>query len=173
MAKARKPITAGELMRRLEADPDWRAERERREADLAARAALHYEAEAEMLVELRAAGYSVSSVWDFVNNRHIPEIGQVPTVGADYASAYPILVRHLHSVRHPRVREGIVRALSVKGAGLAVEAALRSAFAEELDAPARWVLANGLRVVMGRARFTSDALLTHAYQHSGELPGTT
>lgn len=70
------------------------------------------------------SGIEVDSVWDLVNTN-------VP-----YPEAIPVLLEWLPQVRHPRVKEGIVRALTVKEArGIAgkllVEEFLR------VDAPAQ------------------------------------
>jgi len=47
-----------------------------------------------------------------VNNRPHPVLN-FPFAGP-YERAYPLLVRHLRVKHHPRVREGIIRALTVK-----------------------------------------------------------
>ncbi|CUU37284.1 HEAT repeats [Armatimonadetes bacterium DC] len=52
----------------------------------------------------KQAGMKVTSVWDLVNMK-------VP-----YPEAIPVLLEWLPKVRHPKVKEGIVRALTVKEA---------------------------------------------------------
>lgn len=96
-------------------------------------------AEDEKVTEaLRFAGVSVGSVYDLVNSRQ------------PYAKAIPILIRLLHEVEHPRIKEGIARALSVKEArtvaGELVHEfqAVRSETGPEMSA--KWAIANALAV---------------------------
>ena len=97
----RKRITAGELMAKLNADPQFVAAREREDAERQQRKASHRIAEAPLVEELRAAGFDVESAWDLVN-----------TPGS-YPTAVPILLAHLPRPYPPPVREGIARALAV------------------------------------------------------------
>jgi HEAT repeat protein len=97
-------ITAGEQLRRLSADPGYVAAEARREAQLQQRRAASRLAQRPLLEDLRAAGYAVDDVWDLVNSA-------VP-----YASAVPVLIRHLSKPYPGRVREGIARALAVRQA---------------------------------------------------------
>jgi hypothetical protein len=62
--------------------------------------------------------------------------------------AYPLLGEHLGVQHHPKVREGIIRALTVKDGGPEVSAALFRAFTSENDPGLKRVLANALRVAM-------------------------
>jgi hypothetical protein len=88
---------------------------------------------------LRFAGVRVESVYDLVNSRQ------------QYANAIPVLVRMLHEVRHPRIKEGIARALTVKEArGVASNLvgefrAMRAETGPEMSA--KWAIANALTVV--------------------------
>src|SRR5262245_48225177 len=59
---------------------------------------------AHLYEELSAIGIRIKSIWDLVNT---------PT---GYPEAIPILVEHLAKPYHHRTKEGIVRALAVKGA---------------------------------------------------------
>lgn len=103
---ARKPMSADELMKELEANPEWRtaqAENERRTAEQDERYA---EQEAPVVAALAEIGVEVRSVWDLVNNDD-----------DHYADAVPVLVEHLQDESYPdRVREGIARSLSFRKA---------------------------------------------------------
>lgn len=87
---------------------------------------------------LRFAGIRVDSVYDLVNSR------------ASYTAAIPILVRMLREVQHPRIREGIARALSVKEARdvapelVGVFRTMRAETGPELSA--KWAVGNALAV---------------------------
>jgi hypothetical protein len=96
-----KKVTAGELMARLKADPEFAAKRAKEEAERQQRAAEWRHAEAPLVDELRGAGYTVESAWDLVN-----------TPGS-YPKAVPILLAHLPRPYPGPVREGIARALAV------------------------------------------------------------
>ena len=101
--KRRGAVTAEELLRELEADPQFtrrqaEQEAERREVERKLR-----EAEAPLIDDLARAGFAVDSAWDLVNRSE------------PYPEALPILLRHLQLPYPDRVREGIARALAVRG----------------------------------------------------------
>ena len=96
-------MRADELMRELANDPEWVGAQDRRESERNALAAALREAEQPLVQELRRAGYAVDSAWDLVNT-------SVP-----YPGALPILLDHLARPYPDRVREGIARALAVRG----------------------------------------------------------
>lgn len=100
----RGPMTAEELLRQLEADPEWVAKRDARDAEHRARAALLAEAELPLVADLARAGVPVSSVWDLVNTK------------ARYDAALPVLVSHLERQYPDAIIEGIARALAVPAA---------------------------------------------------------
>jgi hypothetical protein len=137
-------ITAGELMRQLEADPEWVAKRDAREARHAERAKLIAADEAPIILDLAAVGVVVSSVYDFVGKQLAPDV------------ALPVLARHLNVEHHPRIREGIIRALGIPSArGVAFEVVC-DVYRSERDPTLRWVAANALS---GMARFEEVAAL--------------
>lgn len=56
----------------------------------------------EILVsELQHIGFSVNSIWDFVNK------------DCDYLKALPVLIKHLNIPHHPRILSGVARSLAV------------------------------------------------------------
>lgn len=136
----RGSITAGELIAKLEADPEFRREKAEREAQMAALFERRKKDEGGLVAELRAAGYEVDSVYDFVNTRD------------EYRYALPVLIRHLDLPHEPVIRGGIIRALTIKYGGAAVETALLRHFGSEVDHDLRWVLANALKTAMPLAR---------------------
>lgn len=97
----KKKITAAELMAKLNADPEFVAKRAREDEARLRREAEYRIAEAQLVDELRAAGFQVQSAWDLVN-----------TPGS-YSKAVPILLAHLPKPYPAAVREGIARALAV------------------------------------------------------------
>jgi len=101
MKKKREWITSAESAARLESDPVWVAERDKRHAEFEKQWAELDRAEAPLVEELRAAGFQVQSVWDFVNTRD------------SYPKALPILLAHLPKPYPAAIREGIARALAV------------------------------------------------------------
>jgi hypothetical protein len=138
--------TAAELLAELEGNPAWVAARDERERELAVRQREFARLEAPLVSALRGAGFDIDSVWDLVNNSPHPFL-QRRFVG-DYSKAYPILVEHLGRPYDPKIREGIIRALTVRDGGQSVEHALFAAFQAEVELTARWVLANALKVAM-------------------------
>jgi len=135
-------ITARELMRQLESDPEWVAKRDARAARHAERAKQLDADEAPLIAELASVGIAVSSVYDFVGKQLAP------------GRASPILVRHLGVEHHPRIREGLIRALGIPSAKVIAFDPLCDAFRKERDPALRWVIANAFS---GMARFEEVA----------------
>src|SRR5689334_7991573 len=128
----KKGTTAEELMAQLERDPAFLGQRAAREAALSALAVESRRDEAFLVGELRSLGFDVDSVWDFVNTGNKHEFLK-SRVAADYRAAHPVLLRHLLVPHHPRVREGIIRALTIRGVGAHVWQALLREFEAEED----------------------------------------
>ena len=104
--------TAEEFVRELEANPEYQARLVEREKQVAAVRAACAPEDAQLVAEFLQAGVSVASVYDLVNTR------------APYPELYPVLVRHLDIPHHRAIREGIIRALTVRDARAAAESAL-------------------------------------------------
>lgn len=95
--------TLSELRDLLAADAQW-VEGRAKEDERRQRMAERWErAEVPLVRDLQAAGLSVVSVWDLVNTSE------------PYPDALPILLRHLERPYPDRVREGIARAMAVRG----------------------------------------------------------
>jgi hypothetical protein len=131
---SKNKITAAELVARLNADPEFVAQRAKEEEERGERATEWRRAEAPLVEELRAAGYSVQSAWDLVN-----------TPGS-YPAAVPILLAHVPRSYPGPVREGIARALAVPEAK-AGWALLTRLYQEEHDTRAK----DGLAVAIAAA----------------------
>lgn len=139
---AKKPrVTAAELDARLRSDPEWvRKDQERQARHDAKVAQLKAELEPEesqVRAELALLGCSINSVWDLVNT---PK---------KYPDAVPVLVKYLPIARHPIMRQGPARALTVREArGIAGRTLLQELVSQK-DPPGsqeRWALANALTV---------------------------
>ena len=164
---SRKPKTAKELLDALATDPEYLELRARKDAELAAFVAEFAHEERMIAGEAKALGYGISSVWDFVNNTPHPVLERT-FIGA-YDRAYAMLIRHLQVPHHPRVREGIIRALTVRDGGEAVWQALHQEFIREPDKELRWVLANALKVAMPYRKRAKFPDIAHVYKSGGAL----
>jgi hypothetical protein len=136
---AKKPRrTAAEFMAELQANPEWVEQNAAREAKRAAAEAQFRIEEEPIIAALARAGFEVGSVWDLVNTNK------------SYPAAIPVLLDHLRQSYHARIREGIIRALTVKEAkGLAGGDIIRE-LRQEADSENRWALANALTVIAAR-----------------------
>ena len=143
-------MKAIELIKKLEADPKYQEMQKRKALELEERKSLIAEDERNLLEELAMAGYEIQSVWDFVNNNNRYEF--LRKFNGSYTGAYSILVKHLSIEHHPRIREGIIRALTEKGANEVASETLLTAFHQEQDLNLKWVLANALRTVLTRSQ---------------------
>lgn len=111
----------------------------------------------KLIDELGDAGFPVADLWDLVNTK------------AQYAAAIPVLLEWLRDVdaRVPgptraRVREGLVRALSVPAARPAAAPALIEEFRRSPDPSGLgfgWVVGNALSVVADDSVFDEIAAL--------------
>lgn len=98
-------ISATELMAQLQNDADYQRRMLAAEAERQANAQKLRDAEQPIVVDLRASGVDVHSVWDLVNT------------AKPYPAALPVLMEHLESGGYPdRVMESLGRALAVKPA---------------------------------------------------------
>jgi len=135
MTERKGLITAAEHMALLQRDPVWVARNAESEARLKQRQEQFRREQAKLLVDLRDVGIQAETVWDFVNT-------------ADkYPAAIPVLLRHLVMPYSKRIKEGIVRALTVDYAGSDVLCELIKQFREQTDDSAnslKWVLGNAI-----------------------------
>jgi hypothetical protein len=102
MPKRRTPFD--EIAASLNADPEWDAARAAEQAERDQRTAELRRAGRPLVEDLRAAGFSVDSVWDFVNT------------SKPYPKALPILLEHLERAYPGEIRSGIARSLAVPDA---------------------------------------------------------
>lgn len=131
----RRARTAAEIMADLESDPEWVEQNRQREEKKAAAEAQFGVEEDPIIVDLEKVGLKVGSVWDLVNS------------SASYPEAIVVLLDHLRRPYHVRIRNGIIRALTVREArGVAGGDILRE-LRHETDSENRWALANALTLV--------------------------
>ena len=159
-------MKASDLIKKLEADPEYQEMRKRKDLELKERKALLAADERGLIEELAEAGYEIESVWDFVNNNNRYDF--LSKFEGGYTSAYSILVKHLDIEHHPRIREGIIRALTEKDANETASDALLSAFYQEQDPNLKWVLANALRTVLTRSQKAKHPEYKEIYNAKGQ-----
>jgi hypothetical protein len=139
-SKPLKAMSAAELMARLRTNDEFVQQDDGREASRQLVEAQFRREEIPLLVALANVGYEVDSVWDLVNRK------------SSYPEAVPVLVQHLKQPYDSRIREGIIRALTVPEArgtgGRALLDELKSN--ETSDEQLRFALANALTVAADR-----------------------
>ena len=108
--------------------------------------------ERDVVQAVRSAGVRIESVYDLLK---IDE----------YKAALPVLVNFLNEVSDPRTKEGIVRALTTKGArGIAGKALVRE-FKRETDPLLKWTIANALSEVIEDGIFDDVVALARDERH--------
>jgi hypothetical protein len=128
-------ISLTDLMAELHADPAWVAREASRDSKRQA-AELRFRAEEEpMIADLARVGFEVGSVWDLVNTNK------------SYPAAIPTLLDHLRRPYHERIRNGIIRALTVKEAKGVAGSHILNELQHEEAVENRWALAHALTVV--------------------------
>jgi hypothetical protein len=105
MIKRKSRITAGELMKQLQADPEYLARQKVKEEARNKRTAELGVAEAPLVKALHDVGVRVKDgVWDLVSTK------------ANYDAAIPVLFEHLEKDYPDEILDGIARALAVPAA---------------------------------------------------------
>jgi hypothetical protein len=137
-------MTKTELQEMISAEQD--GPKKQRLLDLLDKMISFEQEERPLVNELNNIGLKVESVWDLVNNRPHPYLKNNFT--GDYEVAYPILVKHLDFDYHPRIKEGIVRALTEKKAAKLAADRILELFHKEPDKNLKWVMANALRTML-------------------------
>jgi hypothetical protein len=99
-----------------------------------------------LIKDLKEVGINVESVWDLVNNKPLPHLNSNFT--GDYRIAYPVLIKHLDYKYHPRTIEGIIRALTEKGAKTIATEKILEMFYKETNKSLKWAMANALKTLM-------------------------
>jgi len=131
--KRRGGRTAEEFLRELAADPQFVRRQEEREAERRQLERQLRDAEAPLLRDLADVGVDVESAWDLVNT------------STPYPDALPVLLDHLGRDYPDPVREGIARALAVRGDAAFAWATLLRLYRQE---PAGTDAKDGLAVAL-------------------------
>ncbi len=158
--RRRGPVTADELMARLEADPEWVARREERHRQWRAGVEENLWAAAPLEADLRKAGVPVASVSELMDCRL-----------EGLRPAIPVLLRWLPRMENIDIKECIVRALTDKAAKPLAAPALIEEFrkAPITDDPRllsfKWAIGNALSVVADDLVFDDIAELLRDERH--------
>ena len=155
-------MTAAELMRELEADPDFRARSAQQERERAEREAEFRRAADPVLRDLEAAGIETSDFGRFVN-RPFPGVLEPSTF--DEVAALPILTRWLPRIADTRVKETIVRHIKRKEAGPQAASLLLREFAVTQDEGLGWVIGDAIATVADRSHFDEILALAADKRH--------
>jgi hypothetical protein len=122
-------------MAELQKDPEYVARVGQRKQQQRANVENYSRIAGPILNDLGAMGYRVNTIGELVQGK------------TEYRSAIPILLRWLPRISDPRVKEDIVRTLSVPWAKPAAAPVLMEEFRKADNAGLRWAIANGLAVI--------------------------
>jgi hypothetical protein len=148
MTKKKGTITAEELQRQVDPIPEYQKMTKEKEEKMRIFKAELDKDEEGLVKEINQKGFDIDSVWDLVNNVKHPFLDNKFT--GPYKEVYSILVDHLDKPHHPRIREGIIRALTEKDAREIAKDKLLDNFYNEKDKNLRWVLANALTTILSQ-----------------------
>jgi len=157
MTTKKGPITAEELNRQLQANPDYQKMMQEKEEKMRIFNAELAKDEEELVKEINQKGVNVESVWDLVNNVKHPFLDNKFT--GEYSEVYSILVNHLDKQHHPSIKEGIIRALTEKDARDVAKDKLLEHFYKEIDKNMRWVLSNALTTMLTQTEKNKNPLI--------------
>jgi HEAT repeat protein len=136
-----------------EQNPDLVRVREQRERERRQSQAEYREAVAPVLQALAEAGFPV------------PEVMALSRTYSDYRPAIPVLLHWLTLTSHPRVKESIVRALSVHWSKSLAVAPRIDEFGQAKGACYKWAVGNALEVLAGDDVFRELVELACDHQH--------
>jgi HEAT repeat protein len=141
----RKWISANELMRELERDPDYQARMAEKERRRLGRVERNLQDAQPLVAQLARQGFDVRTPADLFNKR------------MNYRSAIPTLIEWLPRISNPDVKAEVASALSVKWAKPAAIPVLLDEFELSESELVRWAIANALEVVADDSAFTRIA----------------
>ena len=150
-----KQKTAAELLKELESDPEYKRKK-KSQANIIKRLNVELSKDEKQLVSelnksLKQINCHVDSVWDLVNSVN------------SYQVVYPILNKHLDLEHHKRIREGIIRALTIKDVGENIKENFLRHFKRETDPDLKWVISNALKTIMSPKEMAKYPYLLEAY----------
>lgn len=128
----KKSITAKQLMEKLSKDSAYLKMRKRKEEDRHLAERVYREEQRELLSELDKKGIYIDSVYDLVNT------------SSSYPKAIPVLIKHLNKPYSPAIKEGIIRALTVKEAKKEVLELFKEEYKKEKSPQVKGALYNAL-----------------------------
>ena len=146
MRTKKGPITAEQFNRQLQANPDYQKMMQDKEEKMKVFKSELDKDEEDLVKEINQKGINIESVWDLVNNVKHPFLDN--TFTGKYNDVYSTLVDHLDKQHHPRIKEGIIRALTEKDARDIAKDKLLAHFYKETDKNMRWVLSNALATML-------------------------
>jgi hypothetical protein len=151
--KCKRPMTAAELMAKLEADPEFRKRTAEKEEQRAVRRDRLQEVERPILDELRRTGITAGSIED-MTNRYAPLAPEIVRVLLDW----------LPRVQDDRVREAVVRALAAAREPFD-GTPLVNCFLRDTSGTLRWPIANTMAEArpFGIADWLCDAVKNRSY----------
>lgn len=139
MKKKSTIIKASEFLQQLEENPEYQRQIKEKQASLKS---IHDEwdrAEMPLIQSLRDSGYEVDSVWDLLEWVE------------PYSDLIPLLLKEYHLDYPERIKEGVVRALTVpEAAGIASKPLIEAFKAQPTTSPPglKWVIGNAIMVTM-------------------------
>ena len=151
----RKPIAARDLLKQRAQGPEYKAQMRELEKQRIAAAEEYNEAAAPLMAELLSSGYDVKS---------LDELAQ----SSAYKDAVSILIRWLPKMVNPRVKQSIVRALSVPWARPSAVTALVAEFCNATDSTnsgLKWAIGNALEVLAIDDNFDDIVKLVQDKRH--------
>jgi hypothetical protein len=135
-----KQKTAAELLKELESDPEYKRKKKSQANKIEWLNVELSKDEKRLVSELNKSLIQiecrVDSVWDLVNSVN------------SYQVVYQILNKHLDLEHHKRIREGIIRALTVKDVGKNIKENFIRHFKGETDPELKWLISNALKTIM-------------------------
>jgi HEAT repeat protein len=151
----RKKITVDELLKQREQDPVYQAQMQEQEKQRIAAVEEYNQAAAPLMAELLSSGYDVAS---------IEALAQSPV----YKNAVPILVKWLPEIANLRVKNSIVRALSVRWAKPYAVGALLAEFHSTPDSAnvgLKWAIGSALEGLVSDENFDDIVELVKEKRH--------
>lgn len=149
----RKSITAGDLLDKLEKDPQYQARQKEQERQREQNVQEYHKVAAPVLRELVEAGFSISYIGELRHKR------------MNYKDAIPILMRWLPPIGDKHVKEDIVRTLTVKWAKPQAASLLIKEYKRATNHSLKWTIGNALETVADDSVFDEIVSLVQDKKH--------
>lgn len=165
MGRSSGPVTADELMDKLEADPEWTKKAQEQDRQWLAGVRQNAKDWEPIIAELEAQGFQMPS--KAVRARYHDEVVYLkdPRDIKNLEDALPILIKWLPKIKNRSIKKALIQTIAVKGSKVDVLTPLVSAFLTEKDEDIKWTIGERLAYIANDETFDKVFALATDKRH--------